>query len=79
MAIIEKMLTIPNVEEDVNNLNSHMVLVSLWNAIATLESSWHSPAKLNIHLPSDPATAHTAQTKYISTRKPVQESADELL
>lgn len=29
MAIIEKMLTIPNVEEDVNNLNSHMVLVSL--------------------------------------------------
>lgn len=29
MAIIEKTLTIANVEEDVNDLNSHMVLVSL--------------------------------------------------
>lgn len=76
MAIIEKTLTIANVEEDVNDLNSHIVLVSLWNASATWEKSRHSPVELNILLPSDPAAAHATQTKHISTGKHVQESAD---
>lgn len=76
MAIIEKTLTIANVEEDANDLNSHMVLASLWNASATSEKSCHSPVELNILLPSDPATTHATQTEHISTGKHVQESAD---
>lgn len=47
-------LTIPNAGNNVEQQNSHALLVLMQNSISTLEDSWQGHTKLYIHLLHNP-------------------------